>query len=445
MTLDVQQYLQDNLEDIVTIINKFGWEAWMNTYPPNRLGNSLYTRVDKQNYRSEVLNNNESLNLYVHVPFCISKCDYCPYYRAFHSKFNSAEYISFLKKEIDFLLEKVEDRKKIQMVYFGGGTPTILQPEDFEELFRYIDEKFDRDEDFSALVETTPYHVTPELAQSFVRAGIDSVTIGVQSFNEDILEKINRPQKVEHVYSAVKYLRDAGVKNVYFDIIVGLDGQSPEEFKKDTQKHLDALKPDGYFLYPLQHYEKHPDKIKGKHGYRILDYEKIHYTLYSKKRWERFEDIFGIGYGARSYLWYEGQYISSVLRKMVSYDDYMMHAKSMDFDNINVVRSLPQKESFYKVLVRKLFDDGLDLKILEKLFGSSSLVFKKLEPISHYVLTEGDMIFLDKGKINNYGKTIFSSNNTDVNYFIFCFLYLYSTDMQELLIKQVEELKKEKT
>lgn len=136
-------------------------------------------------------------------------------------------------------------------MYLGGGTPTLLRPNDIIEYFNFLDSKFDRTSNFCATIEATPYSITHELAEAFVKARIDTVILGVQSFNENILKKINRPQKNHHVDSAVKILREAGIKK-NFDLIVGLEDQGIEQFEEEIVANIFRLRPTGHKTYLLQ-------------------------------------------------------------------------------------------------------------------------------------------------------------------------------------------------
>ena len=191
------------------------------------------------------------LGIYVQVPFCQTKCTYCNFHTGVVSSARFAPYVSAVCTEIekhrDFYANTgVELPSSFRdavadTVYFGGGTPSLLDPVHLQRMLGAIREKF-----VSASPEVTleadPETVEAVKAASWVRAGINRVSFGVQSFSDAELKATGRMHRRADVYRAVPILRDAGIRNLSFDLISGLPGQTRESWRAslDELDHLIA-------------------------------------------------------------------------------------------------------------------------------------------------------------------------------------------------------------
>ena len=193
------------------------------------------------------------MHLYVHVPFCARRCSYCDFAIAVRRDVPSARYVDAVLAEWQALGRSgaAALNSPIETLYFGGGTPSHLDP---EELARLIDGLRGPMPEARGLTELTleanPDDVTPERAAAWVEAGVDRISLGVQSFDPAVLTWMHRVHTSEQAREALKALRDAGIQNISIDLIYAL----PRELTRDWSRDLDqalALEPEHLSLYGL--------------------------------------------------------------------------------------------------------------------------------------------------------------------------------------------------
>ena len=182
-------------------------------------------------------------HLYVHVPFCSQRCDYCDFVslagqRDHHSRYARA-LLAELELEWDLLAPKLET------VYLGGGTPTFLEPEALRTLLEGLPGASE------LTVEANPETVTPALAGALVEAGVNRVSLGAQSFQPRLLELLGRHAGPDDVRRAIETLRDAGSDNISLDLLYGIPGQRRADLDADLDEAL-ALAPEHLSCYELE-------------------------------------------------------------------------------------------------------------------------------------------------------------------------------------------------
>ena len=161
---------------------------------------------------------------YIHIPFCRQKCKYCSFVSYTDKNFIEA-YIKAVLSEIDERYEK----EKLNTLYFGGGTPSLLK----EIYFEKIISKFDFNNSPEITIEANPEFLTEEYLKNIFELGINRLSIGIQSFNENILKQIGRKHSVSDALNAVGLAKSAGFSNISIDLIYGLPSQTPEDFEKN--------------------------------------------------------------------------------------------------------------------------------------------------------------------------------------------------------------------
>jgi putative oxygen-independent coproporphyrinogen III oxidase len=182
-------------------------------------------------------------HLYVHVPFCAHRCGYCDFVTAVGRRDEHAAYVEALLTELALERSLLADR--LETVYLGGGTPTFTEP---DALVRLLESLPSADE---LTVEANPETVTPALAAILVRAGVNRVSLGAQSFRPDLLAVLERRASPEVVVRAVHVLRDAGFDNISLDLLYGIPGQSIADLDADLDEAL-ALEPEHLSCYELE-------------------------------------------------------------------------------------------------------------------------------------------------------------------------------------------------
>jgi oxygen-independent coproporphyrinogen-3 oxidase len=182
-------------------------------------------------------------HLYVHLPFCASRCGYCDFVTVVgHADLHGA-YVDALLAELE--LERDLLAPELESVYLGGGTPTLTAPAELERLLALLPPAHE------LTVEANPETVTPSLAALLSRNGVNRVSIGAQTFNTSLLDVLDRRARPDDVRLAMHRLRDAGIDNRSLDLIYGIPGQTPSDLARDLDEAL-ALEPEHVSAYELE-------------------------------------------------------------------------------------------------------------------------------------------------------------------------------------------------
>jgi putative oxygen-independent coproporphyrinogen III oxidase len=182
-------------------------------------------------------------HLYVHLPFCSSRCGYCDFVTVVGRGGEHGGYVDALLRELE--LERALLAPHLESVYLGGGTPTFTDPAALERLLAALP---DADE---VTVELNPETATPELARLLSRNRVTRVSIGAQTFHMHLLDVLDRRAKPDDVRRAVHVVRDAGIDNISLDLIYGIPGQEPADLERDLAEAL-ALEPEHISAYELE-------------------------------------------------------------------------------------------------------------------------------------------------------------------------------------------------
>ena len=182
-------------------------------------------------------------HLYVHLPFCASRCGYCDFVTVVGRSGQHDAYVDALLAELE--LERDTLAPRLESVFLGGGTPTLTEPRSLERLLRALPPAEE------VTVEANPETVTPELAALLRRSGVTRVSLGAQSFQPRLLEVLERRARPQDVRQAFALLRDAGFDNLSLDLIYGIPGQSAADLEADLAEAL-ALEPEHLSCYELE-------------------------------------------------------------------------------------------------------------------------------------------------------------------------------------------------
>lgn len=188
--------------------------------------------------------------LYVHVPFCVQKCGYCAFHSGPFSPVAAARFTGLVLREIGLWSERL-GRKNIETLYFGGGTPSLLDPAHLHSIVAELDRRFVISNDAEITLEANPESVT---ADGFLRAaraiGFNRLSLGVQSMQDGFLHMLGRPHSSTQVREAVLSARNAGFENLSMDLIWGLPGQDVAMWEADLAAAV-ALEPKHLSCYGL--------------------------------------------------------------------------------------------------------------------------------------------------------------------------------------------------
>ena len=191
----------------------------------------------------------QPIALYVHIPFCETKCPYCDFNT--YAKIESLilDYVAALRREIE-LWGGLLDGPPVRTVFFGGGTPSYLPSGDISALMTTISESFVLRDDAEITLEANPGDFTPHKLRHFLDAGINRLSIGVQSFDDGLLRLLGRRHSAADAMEAYRMAHDAGFDNVSIDLMYGLPHQTIDHWRETLARTAD-LHPPHVSLYAL--------------------------------------------------------------------------------------------------------------------------------------------------------------------------------------------------
>ncbi len=194
-------------------------------------------------------NQDDAFAIYCHIPFCECRCYYCGCNTVITRNSDKVRlYIDTLKKEIENTAKHLQNRKNVNQLHFGGGTPTYLTIDQFNEILDTLDKHFVFTDDCEKSIEIDPRVTTDEQIAALVKRGFNRISMGVQDFDNDVQVAIGRIQSFDLVKAKVDYCKSLNFDGVNIDLIYGLPKQSLESFKTTLAKAI-SLRPDRVALY----------------------------------------------------------------------------------------------------------------------------------------------------------------------------------------------------
>jgi oxygen-independent coproporphyrinogen-3 oxidase len=192
------------------------------------------------------------VHLYIHVPFCARRCSYCDFAIAVRRTVPSARYVEAITQEWAFWKAHPawDASPEVATIYFGGGTPSRLDSAGIARLIELIAARGTLRPDAEITLEANPDDVTPTAARQWASAGVNRISLGVQSFDASVLAWMHRTHRVEQVEPALEALRNAGIGNISLDLIFGLPPALGRNWERDLEGAL-ALEPSHLSLYGL--------------------------------------------------------------------------------------------------------------------------------------------------------------------------------------------------
>ena len=172
--------------------------------------------------------------IYIHVPFCQSRCIYCDFYSTTYGAEWKRSYVDTLKREMQLRREEI-DAARVPSLYIGGGTPSQLPSTLLQEVFLAIQENFTLAKDAEVTIEANPDDVTPEWLAALSQTPVNRISMGVQTFSDSLLCFLNRRHTSHQAIEAVQRCQDAGYSNISLDLIYGLPGQTFEDWCRDVK------------------------------------------------------------------------------------------------------------------------------------------------------------------------------------------------------------------
>ncbi len=360
--------------------------------------------------------------IYIHVPFCQKRCIYCDFYSTTYGPEWKRFYVSALKHEM--LLRRTEiDSSRVPSLYIGGGTPSQLSSSLLVEMFQAVMETFSLADDAEVTIEVNPDDVSSQLIAALRQTPVNRISMGVQTFSDDLLRFLNRRHTSAQALRAVRLFREAGYDNISLDLIYGLPGQSFENWTNDVRQllsldvpHLSAYAlsyEEGTPLYNMlqegkvseasdelswQMYEYLMDEVAeaGMEHYEISNFAKPGMHARHNSSYWNGSPYLGLGPGAHSY---DGKNVRR--SNDTSLKDYV-EAKG---DVPHQTETLTSKELYDELVMTRLRTaSGLPLAILTPEQKSYCLQMAESHINAGNLLREGDVLRLSR-------KGIFISNS----------------------------------
>ena len=204
------------------------------------------------------------MGLYVHVPFCKTKCPYCDFntYQGIEGQMGA--YLAAVTTELQ-LWGSALGRPKVRTVFFGGGTPSYLPDGDIEAILQAASRSFTIESQAEITIEANPGDLDDAACRGLLRQGVNRLSIGVQSLDNGLLQLLGRRHSANDAIAAFQTARDAGFENVNLDLMYGLPGQTAGQWE-DTITRLAALSPEHISLYALTLEEGTPMRLWADQG-----------------------------------------------------------------------------------------------------------------------------------------------------------------------------------
>ncbi|HEY9153341.1 MAG TPA: radical SAM family heme chaperone HemW [Anaerolineales bacterium] len=189
-------------------------------------------------------------SLYFHIPFCVHRCAYCDFNTYAGQEDSISAYAAALCKEIEFIGRRFPEGNKVHTIFFGGGTPSLLSPDQFESILHSVRRHFSLTENAEMTIEANPGTVSREQLEKLHTLGISRISFGVQSANSEELRMLERAHDFFDVINSVNWARQTGFDNLNLDLIYGLPEQTLQTWQISVRRILD-LHPDHISAYAL--------------------------------------------------------------------------------------------------------------------------------------------------------------------------------------------------
>lgn len=355
------------------------------------------------------------LSLYLHIPFCVKKCAYCDFPSHAGREQDIPAYVEALKGEI-MEASRTWPNRRVETVFFGGGTPSILTGSQMKTLMDAVFSSFSVAPDAEISMEANPGTLTPRNLAAYRAAGVNRLSIGVQAMNDRLLKNIGRIHTRAEAADAVRMAKDAGFKNINMDLMYGLPGQSMDDFT-DTLHQALALDVPHLSMYsliveegtPLHRRVEEGEEIPGDEetlamqhaaarllsGFGLERYEISNYARpgfecrHNLTYWRRGEYL-GLGCAAHSLM--EGARFSNTS----SLTDYLHGVREADRQVLNDTDRLEET-----VMLSLRTREGMDMNLYRALCGKESgrkdAVIGRMEREGLAALSDGRLTLTERG------------------------------------------------
>ncbi len=369
----------------------------------------------------------KELGLYIHIPFCKQKCYYCDFVSYAKNEKFFERYIGVLLEEMNNFFDNND--VEIKTIYIGGGTPSIIDAKYIEEIMNFFKKRDLLKKTKEITIEVNPGTVDEEKIKCYKKAGINRLSIGLQSTDDNMLKKIGRIHCYKDFLNTYKFAKEAGFDNINVDIMIGLPEQKISNVKNTLEeiinlepeppKHIsvysliveentpiEKMINDGTLELPdeenernMYWYVKNFLELNGYNHYEISNFAKDGYqSIHNSDCWKQKEYI-GFGVAAHSF-------INDVrFGNTSNLDEYLRNCENKDFENNRIIDEV-EKDLFSKeqefMLVGLRMIDGVSIQEFKNKFGENPIFVFKSE-LSKLVEDGLLMVDFDRIKLTNRG------------------------------------------
>lgn len=363
---------------------------------------------------------NKKLGIYIHIPFCARKCNYCDFLSAPGTRETKERYLSLLDREMQ-LYKEIVSAREADTLFIGGGTPSFLETDLTDKLLCSVKKWISSENLKEFTIECNPNSVTEEKLNLYKEAGVTRISLGMQSACDEELKKLGRLHSVKEFEKTYELVRKHGFERVNIDVMAAIPGQTIESYKH-TLEYVVGLSPEHISSYSLiieegtPFYEKYREnppvdedtdrqmydltkEILGRHGYHryeISNYAKEgQECIHNLKYWQG-GDYLGLGLGAASCMEHERW---SNARELTDYEDRICRGQK-PVEQTEELGEEEQKAEFMFLGLRCM--EGVSAERFEKKFHQSveeryGKVLHKYENMGLMRLVNGNWQLTEQG------------------------------------------------
>jgi oxygen-independent coproporphyrinogen III oxidase len=333
--------------------------------------------------------------IYIHIPFCDHKCIYCDFYSIITSD-NIIPFLHSLKKEVNYYAAIHSANKLYSSIYFGGGTPSLMDPNFIYEIIHCIKENYSLKEDAEITLETNPGTVDKLKLKDFLSIGINRLSVGIQSFFDEDLKFLTRIHDKETALNTIKYADEAGFANINIDLIFNLPGQTKEKWQHNLEtgtslpvNHISAyslilergtilnkMVLDGKVKIQDQDYDAELYELtmnflekQGFIQYEVSNFAKPGFECRHNNAYWRYKDYLSFGPSAHSFVNGKRWWNFSSLKRYIAEIERNNHA-------VSGCENIDRKQKLEEYVMLALRSKGLDIIDFKKNFGEDWLTQK---------------------------------------------------------------------
>ncbi len=370
-------------------------------------------------------------SLYLHIPFCKTKCPYCDFASWSNKEDFIDQYFDALISEIKIKCEvyntpvgggrigNSRDYSLLRTVFIGGGTPSLVHPDYYKKLFSELKKYFKISKDCEITLELNPGTAQKEYLLGYKQLGINRISIGAQSFNENILETLGRKHTIDETLEAISLVKECGFDNFNLDLIYAVPGMTEEIWTSTIHKALD-LNPKHISSYsltiepntPFEHIYKNPNSVpdgdfasdlyfelcnilkeKGFNHYEISNFSRPGFESKHNLNYWIGNEFYAFGVNAHRYL--NGLRTSNT-KELETY---------MSNPSLEIINDFPIDYNFEKIMLNSRLNQGFEVNLLNKISKKNQFeiteTIKDLSNLGYLELLDNRIHLTDKGMFVN--------------------------------------------